>query len=1308
MSNDLPEAGDLVDGRYRLVDQIGSGGHGVVFRARREGIGRAIALKIISPEGARGNDLDRLRREVFHASGLTHPNTIEVHDYGTTADGDLYVAMEYLPGLDLCDWLAEFGAMDVPQTIDAILQVLDSLAEAHRLGIVHRDLKPENIIVQRPPGPGSELQLKLLDFGLSKYVGDESSSVPATRLTQDGRVYGTPQYMAPEQACGDTVTPKTDIYTVGLITYEMLSGEPAFAGESRQSIMRRQIVDDLPGLPAIAKGTALEGFVDKCTEKDPENRFENAGRARQWLSSQKEQYDELRDLFGLSIDGDTPEEAADEERSTSDTMPPVDEEGQLSATRISERIADLPLIGRDDERQIAHTWADGLDERPGWLWMSGAPGTGKSRLLTELRADFDGWEMRMLSARFRRDGSTVGTLAELLGPVLGRPVGELPSRIEASTIERMRHELGFGRDDGKETTNTGPMFPATRDFLLSLARSQTTVLMFDDLHLAGGRAAGFLQRIFAQASQRGSSLGLIVAGRSQELRANPPVAQLMDRLLPDDDQKNGGAPGIRRLGLGALDDVVAERFLDHVLPLEPPLRESVVRHASGNPLYLAQLVRYLTERDLLVEGDDQKVGLAEHDIGLDQLVPPSLRGLCLRRLRSLARDSQAGRAPIQLLARMAILGDRFEASLLERMLEAEADPATDALAAAIETLTDLDIVRRIELGGEPGFAFSDPVFRKAVLQSLDRGSDRARKLHMLAARTKVRHLGADRKRRLPDRAHEVAQHLQRAGEDERAVDWYLRSASHFESVGDLSMALDDLRSADRLVTNTDEPSAETERRRIDIRMQVADIARRDGRFGPAEDTLRELLSEIGPDDAPMLEAEIARRLGEVQLHQAHFEEARDAFQKARNLFGRQDDEMSALRAAIGHANSFRYQGKNAEADQRFRMLLDRAQSLGVPSLEARCRLALGRSTYANGALKEAREHFEAVFELVDEESEVYGEALIDCGLVELFREGTSVAVDRLREAVDHARKRGDLLSRARARLTLGMALRRTTALVEAGSHAEKAHALYERSAHRWGIAKAVLLQGEIAWSRGQPGRGAQLAGDARKLHRDLEDYHGLALSLTYEALFLNTTGHAEEARDLLMRALALESRSELELYRSRALLFMGMVEETENDLERAEMYYDDALEIASRQEHLEVELLAEISLIKIELVTGPGTTIEKRVGSIRRRARSCGFLYAELFALTVEALFDARAGNEQRLDESLSRLQTGMNDGDGPDLRIPQRLFRLAQMMARHRETEDTDEDLEAAERVMRRLGAEEYAHRLSLQRRTISDGSAP
>ncbi len=1307
------QPGDLVDGRYRLIDQIGSGGHGVVYRARREGLGRAVALKIISPEGARENDLDRLRREVFHASGLTHPNTVELHDYGTTADGDLYVAMEYLPGLDLCDWLAEFGAMRVEETVDAILQVLGSLAEAHRLGIVHRDLKPENIIVQRPPGPGRELQLKLLDFGLSKYVGDDSSSVPATRVTQEGRVYGTPQYMAPEQACGDAVTPRTDIYTVGLITYEMLTGEPAFAGESRQEIMRRQIVEDLPDLPPRAEGSALEGFVAKCTQKDPEDRFDNAGRARQWLSNQKREYDELRDLFGLSEDGRPTEESSGrDEVDPTETLPPVDEDGSLSGSRLSERIADLPLIGREAELRQARAWAEGLEARSGWLWVCGPPGTGKTRLVTELRDEWIEQSLRVFSARFRRTSSTVGTLAELLGPLLASPKSGRFDRaaeaVDPTTLRRMRRELGveLAEETLEETSSAGPMFPAVREVLLALADHEPTVLLLDDLHRAGGRAAGFLQRLFAQAARREVSLGIVVAGRSQELRANPPVAQLMDRIVPNRDEAPADERrAIRTMELGPLDEPVAEEFLDHVLPLEPPLRESIVRHASGNPLYLAQLVRYLTERDLLVERDDQTVGLAEHDIGLDQLVPPSLTGLCLRRLKSLARNSRAGRAPIQLLARMAILGDRFEASLLERMLEAEASPATDALAAALETLTDLDIVRRIEFGDEPGFAFSDPVFRKAVLESLDAGSERARQLHMLAARTKVRHLGADRTRRLPDRAHEVARHLERAGESERAVDWYLRAASQFESVGDLATALDDLRAAERLVGAGDELSAESRRRRTDIRMKVVAVARRDGRFGPAEDTLRQVLAEIDSGEPSFLEAEISRQLGEVQLHQARFEQARSSFDHARRLFDVHGDEVRALRAAIGHANSFRYQGQNAEADQRFRSLLERARRLGATEHEARCRLALGRSTYANGALREAREHVEAVFELVAEPSEVYGEALIDCGLVELFREGPTAAVETLREAVEHARERGDLLSRARARLSLGMALRRTSVLVEAASHAEKAHALYERAAHRWGVAKAVLLQGEIAWSRGDAERAAHLAGDARKLHRDLEDFHGLALSLTYEALFLNTTGHAEEARDLLMRTLALESRSELELYRSRALLFLGMVEEKENEIERAERYYDDALGIARRQEHREVELLAEVSLVKLELVVGPDQGIAERVRSVRRRASSRGFLYAELFALTVEALFAIREDDRQRVDEIVSRLRVGMSGGGGPDLRIPERLFRLSQMMARHRDSEESAAALEAAEGLMRRLGGEEFAHRLGLQRRTISEG---
>jgi len=1306
MSDDLPTTGDLIDGRYRLLDKIGSGGHGVVYRAERTGLERAVALKIISPEKAGGRDFERLRREVFHASGLTHPNTVEVHDYGTTTDGNLFVAMEYLPGLDLCNWLEEFGALEVGVALDAILQILDSLAEAHRLGIVHRDLKPENIIVQRPPGPSNELQLKLLDFGLSKYIGDETASVPGLHVTQDGRVYGTPQYMAPEQACGEPVTPETDIYTVGLLAFEMVDGEPAFVGESRREIMRKQIVDEIPKLPVAAEGTALEGFIEKCTRKEPEDRFANAGAARKWLVSQKKEFDALEELVGLSDETDQRTEASGSD--LGDSTPPVrpGTDDPITPSRLSERIADLPLIGRDGELSILERWTDTLDSGSGILWLSGAPGTGKTRLLTEYRARLADREVVVFSGRFRRMNSTIGTLREVVGELIGgidhSNRSPVPDVLGFDTIRRVRNELGVAVDEHRSTdvSQAGAMFPSLRGALLTIATARPTVVLLDDFHRAEGRAVSFLYRLVEQAAERESPLGIGVAGRTQELRANPPVAQFLDRTVEQGTDLEEGGSG--ELELGPLDTEAAEAFLDHVVPLEPPLRESVVRHASGNPLYLAQVVRYLVERDLLAEREENQFGLEERDFGLEQLVPPSLKGLCLRRLRSLARDSHAGRAPMQLLARMAILGDRFEASLLERMLEAEATPKTDALAGAIETLADLDIVGRTEISGEPGFAFSDPVFRKAVLENLDEESERAQSLHGLAARTKVRHLGADRDRRLPDRAHEVAQHLERAGESDRAVDWYLRSAEHFESVGDLPTALDDLRAAERIV-RAREPSTDNPRRLTDIRMRVADIARRDGRFGPAEDTLRTILEDVDELDDASLEAEVSRLLGEVTLHGAKFEESRAHFERARQLFDRIGADDDAIRAAIGHADSFRYQGRNAEADERLRRLLDEARGLGDAELEGRCRLSLGRRLYADGELAEARREFDTVFELVETESDVYGEALIDCGMVELFRQGPTFALDRLRRALGHARQRGDLLGEARARLTLGMALRRTPALGEAADQVAESHALYERAAHRWGIAKAVLLQGEIEWAGGDPKRATKLATDARNLHRDLDDRHGLALSLSYEALFRNTTGHTEEARELLSRTLALESNSDLALYRSRALLFLGMVEETDNELEEARRRYDAALATAECQEQREVELLASVSLVKLDLITDPDADLLDRIRTIRRRADAGGHLYPRLFARAIEAIVAIQTGDD--VETYLADLETGMGGEGQPDFRIPDRLFRLAQASARRRESEGVPLALGAIETLLDRLGAEDLAHRIELQRRTLADG---
>ncbi len=191
--------GDLVAGRFRIVEMVGSGGFSVVYRAHQEEMNRFIALKVLKPRAATdARVVERFRREALYASHLSHPNTITLYDYGQTDTGLFYIAMEFLVGMDLSVVVQRGEPMELERVWRILVQCCRSLAEAHRIGLVHRDLKPENVfLVQREEGGES---IKVLDFGVSKAITTFGNAGPATMapLTQEGTVFGTPLYMAPE------------------------------------------------------------------------------------------------------------------------------------------------------------------------------------------------------------------------------------------------------------------------------------------------------------------------------------------------------------------------------------------------------------------------------------------------------------------------------------------------------------------------------------------------------------------------------------------------------------------------------------------------------------------------------------------------------------------------------------------------------------------------------------------------------------------------------------------------------------------------------------------------------------------------------------------------------------------------------------------------------------------------------------------------------------------------------------------------------------------------------------------------------
>jgi len=261
-------------GQYLLGKLLGSGGMGEVYLAEHTLLQRLCAVKLIRAERVGDlNCLRRFEREVKITATLTHPNTVQVYDYGHAADGTFYYVMEYLPGLTLEEIVKRAGPLPPARAIHLLRQVCGALREAHGIGLIHRDIKPGNVMVCERGGLHDTV--KLLDFGLVL----PNTTNADERLTQDGAIAGTPAYMSPEQAGGqDDVDARSDIYSVGALAYFLLTAQPPFANRSQVKMLAAHLYEapepltrHRPDLPAD-----LEAVILRCLAKRPEERFENA------------------------------------------------------------------------------------------------------------------------------------------------------------------------------------------------------------------------------------------------------------------------------------------------------------------------------------------------------------------------------------------------------------------------------------------------------------------------------------------------------------------------------------------------------------------------------------------------------------------------------------------------------------------------------------------------------------------------------------------------------------------------------------------------------------------------------------------------------------------------------------------------------------------------------------------------------------------------------------------------------------------------------------------------------------------------
>jgi serine/threonine-protein kinase len=260
----------LFDGRYRILQKLGSGGMANVYLAEDEELGRRVAIKILNDRHASDESfVERFRREAKNAAGLSHPNIVSVYDRGE-AEGTYYIAMEYLDGRSLKERIVGEGALSVAAAIEVTRQILRALGFAHARGIVHRDIKPHNVLLaQEGPGDG-ESRFKVTDFGISRTT--------ASQMTEAGSIVGTAQYLSPEQARGAAVDQRSDIYSVGIVLYELLTGTLPFTGDTPLEIAMKHL-SEIPKPPSEIRPDIpadLDMVVLRALAKDPADRYESA------------------------------------------------------------------------------------------------------------------------------------------------------------------------------------------------------------------------------------------------------------------------------------------------------------------------------------------------------------------------------------------------------------------------------------------------------------------------------------------------------------------------------------------------------------------------------------------------------------------------------------------------------------------------------------------------------------------------------------------------------------------------------------------------------------------------------------------------------------------------------------------------------------------------------------------------------------------------------------------------------------------------------------------------------------------------
>lgn len=832
--------GRTLPGGYQILELVGIGGMGRVYRAQQQALGRTVAVKVIHPHLlANENSLARFMTEARAMSQLNHPNSVSVIDFGKTHGDEPYLVMEFLRGSNLAQVQSSEGPLPFKRIVSVLKQVLSALAEAHANQIIHRDLKPENIVLE-PMRRGGDF-VKVVDFGLAKL----KAGPPGTSITSPGIVCGTPDYMAPEQGRGDDIDGRSDLYAVGVVLFWLLTGRLPFEGSSPTQVVLMHIKDPIPDARELAPNRAIpEGLLSVVTRalaKSPRDRFQDALEFADALDAS------LRDLRSP-----VPAVPVQPERfvtcaACGEGVPLARycyDCGARLVARESPRVSDapvhalLPLVGREDdlaalEAAWRHSGAGRRNAR-----VVGEAGVGKTRLARELCAKVK-----------ERGGRCVSTgpdpfWAEVSGYALRALISELvPGEILGAPREDQQLNYALGELFGTHQSSEELTQPERRSAFSRLLRwavdtasakeRHPLLIIVDDLDRVDGLTRQAIEDYLIDPS---STRVLLLGLHSPTLRPE----------WPEDEVRV----------LSGLSATMATRLLQQGSEQAAGVTLVEVGNRGIAPLYVQEALAF----------------------GVDggNIPPARLADLIAMRLASLDTSER------RYVQALSVLGERVSDELLSAMLPT----ATQLNRSTLNALVDAKLLERSKDGR---YSLAHPLIQELCLHAIP--AEVRRELHDQAAKV-LETEGAP--------LEVLCYHCSHAGDSTAALFMLEQLASRAESRGDDKTAANLLRRALEMAREElykgelDDPM-----RAITIfGRKLGQVLNRLGRFSDAEGVLLEVLDSTTSSE--LSRVDILESLAVASKRRRKPDTARRYLEQAIGLAQRHSDatRLAQLQSAL--------------------------------------------------------------------------------------------------------------------------------------------------------------------------------------------------------------------------------------------------------------------------------------------------------------------------------------------------------------------------------------------------------------------------